>query len=84
MCFNTKTVFSFIAVFLIILTLIISPAAAVKVEGARIMPDITPDTNYICPMAVSSTRQIPHPIMRLKSSGSGRDWKGICPSCGFD
>jgi hypothetical protein len=54
MWFNTKTVFSFIAGFLIILSLIISPAAAVKVEGAKIMLDVKPGTTYIFPMAVSS------------------------------
>lgn len=31
----------------------IQPAAALKVEGAKIMLDVVPDTNYIFPMAVS-------------------------------
>jgi hypothetical protein len=53
MHFNSKTVFSFIAGFLIILSLVIIPAAALKVEGAKIMLDVKPGTNYIFPMAVS-------------------------------
>jgi hypothetical protein len=51
---NTKRVFSFIVGFLIFFTLITSPAAAVKVEGAKIMLDVQPGTNYIFPMAVST------------------------------
>lgn len=51
---NTKRVFSFIAGFMIILSLIISPAVAVKVEGAKIMMDVKPGTTYIFPMAVST------------------------------
>jgi hypothetical protein len=54
MHFTTKRVFSFIAAFLMIFTLIISPSAAVKVEGAKIMLDVQTGTNYIFPMAVSS------------------------------
>ena len=54
MHFTTKTVFSFIAGFLIILSLVIVPAAAVKVEGAKIMLDVKPGTTYIFPMAVST------------------------------
>jgi hypothetical protein len=51
---NTKIVFSCIAGFLLILSLFIIPAAAVKVEGAKIMLDVKPGTNYIFPMAVST------------------------------
>ena len=36
-----------------IATCAIQPAAALKVEGAKIMLDVVPDTNYIFPMAVS-------------------------------
>lgn len=54
MRFSAKTFFSFIAGFLIVLSLIISPTAAVKVEGAKIMLDVQPGTNYVFPMAVSS------------------------------
>ena len=54
MHFTTKTVFSLIAGCLMILSLVIVPAAAVKVEGAKIMLDVKPGTTYIFPMAVSS------------------------------
>jgi hypothetical protein len=51
---NTRTVFSLIAGFLIILSLAVFPVAAVKVEGAKIMLDVKPGTNYIFPMAIST------------------------------
>ena len=54
MHFTQKTVFSFIAGCLIILSLVIVPTAAVKVEGAKIMLDVKPNTNYIFPMAIST------------------------------
>ncbi len=54
MRFTSTSFFLFIAGFLIILSLIISPTAAVKVEGAKIMLDVQPGMNYIFPMAVSS------------------------------
>lgn len=54
MHYNPKMVFSLIAGLLIILSLVIVPAAAVKVEGAKILLDVKPGTNYIFPMAVST------------------------------
>jgi hypothetical protein len=53
MHFTSKTVFSFIAGVLIILSLVMVPAAALKVEGAKIMLDVKPGTSYVFPMAVS-------------------------------
>jgi hypothetical protein len=40
-------------VFFLLLTAILVPVVAVKVEGAKIMMDVKPDTTYIFPMAVS-------------------------------
>ena len=42
-----------VLVVLFVATSVIQPAAALKVEGARILLDVAPDTNYIYPMAVS-------------------------------
>ena len=42
-----------VLVVLFVATCVIQPAAALKVEGARILLDVAPDTNYIYPMAVS-------------------------------
>ena len=54
MHFTNKKVFLCFVGFLIILSLIMSPGAAVKVEGAKIMLDVKPNTNYIFPMAIST------------------------------
>jgi|WetSurMetagenome_2_1015567.scaffolds.fasta_scaffold02485_6 hypothetical protein len=54
MQYNTRTGFSLIIGFLLILSLAVFPVAAVKVEGAKIMLDVKPGTNYIFPMAIST------------------------------
>jgi len=54
MHFTSKAVFLFIICLTVIHSLVISPATAVKVEGAKIMLDVKPGTTYIFPMAVSS------------------------------
>ncbi len=49
---NHRT-WSFLLVLLFIAALACAPAAAVKVEGAKIMLDVKPGTTYLFPMAVS-------------------------------
>lgn len=53
MHFTLKLLFSFVTCFLIILSLVVIPATAVKVEGAKIMLDVEPGTTYVFPMAIS-------------------------------
>ncbi len=40
-------------ILLVLIAALIIPAAALKVEGAKIMMDVKPGTNYIFPMAIS-------------------------------
>ena len=40
-------------ILLLVAAFTLSPAAALKVEGAKIMLDVKPGTTYIFPMAVS-------------------------------
>jgi hypothetical protein len=45
---------SLILALLLIVSISVNPVAAIKVEGAKIMLDLKPNTNYIFPMAVST------------------------------
>jgi len=76
MHYTTKRVLSFIAGFLIILTLITVPCAAVKVEGAKIMLDVKPGTNYIFPMAVSTKPDDPPSEYAIEVYGFGQSAEG--------
>lgn len=86
MYWNTNRVFSCIAVFLIIFTLIISPTAAVKVEGAKIMLDVNPGMNYIFPMAVSTkaTDVASDYAVDVLGFGQSADWGSYTPLTAAD
>lgn len=73
---TTKRVLSFIAGFLIILSLITLPCAAVKVEGAKIMLDVKPGMNYIFPMAVSTKPDDPPSDYAIDVYGFGQSADG--------
>ena len=69
---TTKRVFSLIAGFLIIFSVIAFPSTAVKVEGAKIMLDVKPGTNYVFPMAVSTKPDNPPSDYAIDVYGFGQ------------
>jgi len=72
-------VLGFLLVLLCIAACATRPAAMVTVEGARIMPDVTPDTNYIFPMAVSTNPTDPPSDYAVDVPGFGQGLDGDMP-----
>lgn len=62
--------------FLFIAACAIQPAAALKVEGAKIMLDVVPDTNYVFPMAVSINPTDPASDYAVDILGFGQSVEG--------